>query len=878
MRLFLTLLLLIGASAAAKADAPPALIQGALAPDAFRAAIASPDQAYDTRDPRWGMVADYGTIIGPVSSNAGSNTIWLNSYIGTINISASSSTMQLWSGYRYLFSPVAASGGTFGTNSIEIGKCYELVVPTGATAGTYTGTITGWTNNQTVTLSNVPAGGVATSVTGVRFSWAPCNALPTASLKVGQSVIVPGIRATSGTGSFNVVMSTITSLTGGFGVTLAASGSSIGTLQASYETVRYGTDNSTAGNALVAAAIARGDQYLQVNGDYYWPFVDGRVANLIRIGTGSIHQNPAFTDDNTYPLMDLPVARARSPAPLTFENRIVAGSLPAAAYSRPIKIAGIGDSIGNDFGINPIAPFRNTARKIEMEIIAQRGKRFADSFYDMSGVGATWAQICNNTPAGYPGWWLAIDPNTPHKAWLGTDSTPGILHDYQPDIVMLEGADNSGVATLTTDLTCIVNTMQAWTKAPSIIGFGHWPWNQADFTAPGWSPFDSTGYWNGMGAGYFGLKGLTWIDMAPTVTLATLGVDPSKPPLRMRQDVPASYAGEYIHTPPWVAPFQVRDWASGLVVVDGVSLNNMWSGYGGELQFRIGSTKQDSGNVFRLGKDTATGMLYYQIDGSNGTTWVPKTLTSYDMAGRGAINTKFFMYVQFWGPTCNVAIQSVNTGTPANSDADVTKVYDGPCPRQRARFQPAVTSTSGGGDGLQVAGTTVYGETTFVSDLTPAEGGYLSQWADWAMSGWQQNLPYYNSLGYYSPGPFGGGGLHHPSTLIMSVLDKLIDAQLFVTAGAGLPSVRTVTAAATLQTGDVNLEVNNQTVSGITITLPSLPQIGYYRVKDVAGNAATQNITLSAPTGLIDGASTYVINKSRTAIALFWNGTNWSVH
>lgn len=61
------------------------------------------------------------------------------------------------------------------------------------------------------------------------------------------------------------------------------------------------------------------------------------------------------------------------------------------------------------------------------------------------------------------------------------------------------------------------------------------------------------------------------------------------------------------------------------------------------------------------------------------------------------------------------------------------------------------------------------------------------------------------------------------------------------------------------------------------VTLPAATSGRVIKVKDIAGNAATDNITITPASGTIDGASTYVLNLNHAGVELTCDGTNWWV-
>lgn len=72
----------------------------------------------------------------------------------------------------------------------------------------------------------------------------------------------------------------------------------------------------------------------------------------------------------------------------------------------------------------------------------------------------------------------------------------------------------------------------------------------------------------------------------------------------------------------------------------------------------------------------------------------------------------------------------------------------------------------------------------------------------------------------------------------------------------------------------------NKTVGAATsVVLPSTPGLWDTRfVKDLKGDAAANNITITDPGGAnIDGSASYVISTNYGSVILQWNGTTWSV-
>ena len=93
-------------------------------------------------------------------------------------------------------------------------------------------------------------------------------------------------------------------------------------------------------------------------------------------------------------------------------------------------------------------------------------------------------------------------------------------------------------------------------------------------------------------------------------------------------------------------------------------------------------------------------------------------------------------------------------------------------------------------------------------------------------------------------------------------------------------TVRVVTATGSVScalTDDV-VVLNKTTGEATAVTLPGSPPVGStIIIKDGKGDALTNNITVSAAAGNIDGSTTQVINASYGARMFVYNGTEWNV-
>ena len=93
--------------------------------------------------------------------------------------------------------------------------------------------------------------------------------------------------------------------------------------------------------------------------------------------------------------------------------------------------------------------------------------------------------------------------------------------------------------------------------------------------------------------------------------------------------------------------------------------------------------------------------------------------------------------------------------------------------------------------------------------------------------------------------------------------------------GSLIVPVITVSTDYTALPTDYFIGVDTTTTS-ITITLPLAPEGTVYIVKDVAGNAATNPITV-VNTALIDGAASAIINTNYGSLTFIFSNSVWNI-
>lgn len=93
-------------------------------------------------------------------------------------------------------------------------------------------------------------------------------------------------------------------------------------------------------------------------------------------------------------------------------------------------------------------------------------------------------------------------------------------------------------------------------------------------------------------------------------------------------------------------------------------------------------------------------------------------------------------------------------------------------------------------------------------------------------------------------------------------------------------TVRVITAAGavTVTTADYTIAVNKSVGAATAVNLPASPATGLtFVIKDLKGDANTNNITLTPAAGNIDGVGTYVMNVARQSRIIQYTGSEWSI-
>lgn len=135
-----------------------------------------------------------------------------------------------------------------------------------------------------------------------------------------------------------------------------------------------------------------------------------------------------------------------------------------------------------------------------------------------------------------------------------------------------------------------------------------------------------------------------------------------------------------------------------------------------------------------------------------------------------------------------------------------------------------------------------------------------------------------------SPGAAGAGGLAAQVKLasgyVPTSADSVVNKSYVDSRVSGNASITIVTADGnyTCETTDAYVLIKKTNASATQVTLPASPEAGkIVTIKDAKGDAATNNITIVAASGTIDGASSQVIVFNYEAISMIYNGTEWNL-
>ena len=89
--------------------------------------------------------------------------------------------------------------------------------------------------------------------------------------------------------------------------------------------------------------------------------------------------------------------------------------------------------------------------------------------------------------------------------------------------------------------------------------------------------------------------------------------------------------------------------------------------------------------------------------------------------------------------------------------------------------------------------------------------------------------------------------------------------------------VNVSTSSYTILNTDFIIFCDYTTTGPVSLTLPSASGVNLLYIVDSGGNASTNNITVSGPSGTINGQPTCTINTNYTSLTITSNGTNYFI-
>ncbi len=293
--------------------------------------------------------------------------------------------------------------------------------------------------------------------------------------------------------------------------------------------------------------------------------------------------------------------------------------------------------------------------------------------------------------------------------------------------------------------------------------------------------------------------------------------------------------------------------------------------------FTIGNSGIITGTNYKLGGDTANGSVQL---GSAGTTATPHV----DFSGQSVSPAAGYNF-RIWNDAANQLGFYTSNGKVANfKDSGATT----------ANYVSFISAAAGNTPTIGAVGTdstigmlfAVPSGTAFgIADVGGTAVNYLQV----------RGAPTTASVSLLAVGTDSSVGMKFivkgANTFTFQINGGTTVAQISQTGLGIFNGGVTSTGAMTLQTAvvtsgstyavlatDYTIIINKGTGSSTGVTLPSSPATGRTLViKDGKGDANTNNITISAATGNIDGSATAVINVAYGAMSLVYNGTQWNI-
>jgi hypothetical protein len=110
----------------------------------------------------------------------------------------------------------------------------------------------------------------------------------------------------------------------------------------------------------------------------------------------------------------------------------------------------------------------------------------------------------------------------------------------------------------------------------------------------------------------------------------------------------------------------------------------------------------------------------------------------------------------------------------------------------------------------------------------------------------------------------------------INLVYNLISGDWVIVSRQKEPQIHSVTGPASYNILEGSEYIRVNTAGAVTVYMPTSPQLGdKHMIKDVTGNAATNNITINGNGNNIDGAATQVIALNYGSFTIVWGGSKW---
>jgi hypothetical protein len=381
-------------------------------------------------------------------------------------------------------------------------------------------------------------------------------------------------------------------------------------------------DDSVAVNACIAAAIAAGERFVAINDTFNVPTLTITCGDVLFIGVGKFVGTPIYVWP-VPPFAPSPPRRfepsfiMRTHAPHT-TAKLRAGTPVVAVLTGESTAAPMpnGFSVFNTtWGLLPTAMSRSNP-----------GKQI--TWYNRAIGGQTWTNLDGvvSSPDTTVSWYT-----NPSRAWLA------YIQDLNPDIVFIMFGGNDGTVFHVKNMLSVLAKLAAMPSAPDVVIMTSncYPTHSAASVSNAGIVFEAQMHVQSFERSWSETHGIGYVDTGRVNVVMNRGVDVANLPVQRDPDVTGGYVNARKLIPlPFTWPKKVWGYGGHFYVAP-----NGWAAMGGELRFDLGtyngSGSANAGGLVRVGRDSATGNLYYQVDvtriaagAEQDLTFIPKTVVS----------------------------------------------------------------------------------------------------------------------------------------------------------------------------------------------------------------------------------------------------------